>query len=55
MVKRKRRGVNMPMSGAGLVRYMDQEGYGMKFKPEHIIYGAVGIVVLEIILKLQLI
>ncbi|HDL15256.1 MAG TPA: preprotein translocase subunit Sec61beta [Euryarchaeota archaeon] len=52
MAKRKRQKVNMPMSGAGLIRYMDEEGKGLKFKPEQIIYAAAALVVVEILVKL---
>ena len=52
MAKRKRSKVNMPMSGAGLIRYMDEEGRGMKLKPEHVIYVAGGIVAADILMKL---
>ncbi len=54
MVRRKRSRVSMPASGAGLVRYMDEEGQGFKFKPEHVIYASTGVIVLEILLKLGL-
>ena len=54
MVKRKRSRMSMPASGAGLVRYMDEEGQGYKFKPEHIIYATTGVIVLEVLLKLGL-
>jgi preprotein translocase subunit Sec61beta len=54
MVKRKRSRMSMPASGAGLVRYMDEEGQGYKFKPEHIIYATVGVIILEIFLRLGL-
>lgn len=54
MVKRKRSRVSMPASGAGLVRYMDEEGQGYKFKPEHVIYAAAGVIILEVLLKLGL-
>jgi preprotein translocase subunit Sec61beta len=52
MVKRKRSKVDMPMSGAGLIRYMDEEGRGMKIKPEHVVYVAGGIVAANILVKL---
>ncbi len=38
MAKRKKDKVSMPSSAAGLVRYMDEEGQGLKLKPEHIAY-----------------
>jgi preprotein translocase subunit Sec61beta len=55
MVKRKRRKVSMPASTAGLVRYMEEEGRGIKFKPEHVLFASVGLIVLEILLKMGLI
>lgn len=47
MVKRRRDKIMLPSSGAGLVRYMDEEGQGLKVKPEHVLMAAVGIVVLK--------
>jgi len=52
MPKRKKNKITMPMSGAGLMRYMDEEGRGMKFKPEHVLYVAVGVIILEVLLKM---
>lgn len=51
MVKRKRRKSSMPASGAGLVRYMEEEGRGIKFKPEQVFYCIVILILLEIMLK----
>ncbi|MBU2560523.1 preprotein translocase subunit Sec61beta [archaeon] len=51
MVKRKRQKSSMPSSGAGLVRYMEEEGLGMKFRPEHILYAIGGLILIEILLK----
>lgn len=52
MAKRKKQKVNMPSSGAGLIRYMDEEGRGIKFKPEQILYAAGGLVLIELLFKL---
>lgn len=52
MVKRKRRKTSMPASGAGLVRYMDEEGKGLKFKPEYVAYLAIGVILIEALIKL---
>ena len=52
MAKRKKQKMSMPMSGAGLVRYMDEDGTGLKLKPEHVIYAAGGVVGLNILVKL---
>lgn len=50
MVKRRRDKVKLPSSGAGLVRYMDEEGRGIKLKPEHVMMAAVGVIVLKVAL-----
>lgn len=52
MVKRKKQRVSMPASGAGLVRYMDEEGRGLKFKPEQVLYAALGLIAIEVLAKL---
>jgi len=51
MVKRKRSRVSMPASGAGLVRYMDEEGRGYKLKPEHVLFASVGVIIFEVLLR----
>jgi preprotein translocase subunit Sec61beta len=55
MAKRKRSKIRMPMSGAGLIRYMEEEGKGVKFKPEHVLYAALGVVILEFLFKMGVI
>lgn len=55
MVKRKKQKSSMPQSSAGLVRYMEEEGLGIKLRPEHIFYAIGGLIVLEILLKAGLI
>ncbi|MBI4344061.1 MAG: preprotein translocase subunit Sec61beta [Euryarchaeota archaeon] len=45
----------MPASGAGLIRYMEEEGKGIKFKPEHVLFAAVGVIIFELLLKIGLI
>lgn len=52
MAKRKKQKFNMPSSGAGLIRYMDTEGRGIKFRPEQILYVAGGLVLIEVLAKL---
>ncbi len=44
--------INMPMSGAGLTRYFDDYKSKIEFKPGHIIFLA--IVVILIVLALQI-
>ncbi len=51
MVKRRKSKSSMPASGAGLVRYMDDEGKGIKSRPEHVFYGITGFIVVEVLLK----
>jgi preprotein translocase subunit Sec61beta len=48
VVKRRRDKVKLPSSGAGLVRYMDEEGRGIKIKPEHVAMAAGAVIVLRI-------
>ncbi|MFQ5975589.1 MAG: preprotein translocase subunit Sec61beta [Candidatus Hydrothermarchaeales archaeon] len=48
MVKRKKQKVSMPASGAGLIRYMDEEGTGLKLKPEHVAYMCVAIILIKV-------
>jgi len=48
MVKRRRNKVSMPSSGAGLVRYMDEDGRGVKLRPEHITIAAGAVVIFKI-------
>ncbi|MFV2040723.1 MAG: preprotein translocase subunit Sec61beta [Candidatus Hydrothermarchaeales archaeon] len=50
MVKRRRDKVKLPSSGAGLVRYMDEEGQGVKIKPGHIAMAAGAVVVIKVAL-----
>ncbi|MDP6459167.1 MAG: preprotein translocase subunit Sec61beta [Candidatus Hydrothermarchaeota archaeon] len=51
-MKRKRSRVSMPASGAGLVRYMDEEGKGFKLKPEHVLFASAGVIIFETLLSM---
>ncbi len=42
----------MPPTGAGLIRYFDEDTKGFKLKPLHVIILAVGVVVVELVLRL---
>lgn len=55
MSKQSKSRVSMPASGAGLIRYMEEEGKGIKFKPEHILFAAVGVIIFELLLRTGLI
>jgi preprotein translocase subunit Sec61beta len=53
MPKRKRsEGGALPPTGAGLIRYFDEDTKGFKLKPLHVVILAVGIVVVELILRI---
>jgi preprotein translocase subunit Sec61beta len=53
MPKRKRsEGGALPPTGAGLIRYFDEDTRGFKLKPMYVIIVAVGVVIFELILRL---
>ena len=43
--------ISMPQTGAGLVRYFDEESLGPKLSPEHIIVATVIIAILCFVLR----
>jgi preprotein translocase subunit Sec61beta len=45
---------SMPMSTAGLVRYFESEKEMVKLKPMHVAGICIGLVALEILLKLMI-
>lgn len=47
----KQNKVSMPMSGAGITRYFDDYKSKIEFKPGHVIFLAVVIILLVIILN----
>ena len=52
MPKRKRaEGGALPPTGAGLIRYFDEDTRGFKLKPMHVIIVAVGVIIFELILR----
>lgn len=53
MPKRKRsEGGALPPTGAGLIRYFDEDTKGFKLRPMYVIIMAAVIVVFEVILRL---
>ncbi len=52
MPRRKREGGALPPTGAGLIRYFDEDTRGFKLKPMYIIFVAVAIIVFELVLRL---
>lgn len=41
----------MPASGAGLIRYFEEEGHGIKIQPMHLLYFIIGVILFEIALR----
>jgi len=50
----KRDKIYMPMGTGGLIRYSEEEKQLLKIKPKHVVWIVIGIVVLEIALKIFL-
>jgi len=44
--------IYMPMGAGGLVRYSEEEKQVIKIKPKQVIYIVIGIVAVEILLKI---
>ena len=43
--------ISMPQTGAGLVRYFDEESLGPKLSPEHVIVATVIVAILCFVLR----
>ncbi len=41
----------MPPTGAGLIRYFQEEGSGVKISPKSVVGVAIGLIVFEILLR----
>ena len=50
MARRRNEGVGMPSTGAGLMRYFDEETSGPKVDPKTIVAMCVGVIAMEIVL-----
>lgn len=50
MVRRGRQDEGMPATGAGLIRYFDEETHGPKVDPKVIAGGCIGVIIFEILL-----
>ena len=46
--------ISMPQTGAGLVRYFDEESVGPKLSPEHVLVATVVIAILCFVLRLRI-
>lgn len=42
---------SMPATGAGLIRYFKEETHGVKVSPKAIVAIAIGIIILEVLLR----
>jgi preprotein translocase subunit Sec61beta len=45
--------IQMPQSGAGLIRYFEESADAIKLKPEHVVIICVAIIAMEIALKVM--
>ncbi len=50
MAKEKK--ITMPLTTAGLVRYFDEYKEKLQIKPEHVLYFAAGVAIIEIMIRL---
>ena len=48
---RRRRGEEMPPTGAGLIRYFKEEGHGIKISPKSVVIFTIAIIIFEIFLR----
>ncbi len=51
MPKRKREGGVLPPTGAGLIRYFDEDTRGFKIRPVYVITITVIIIIFEVVLR----
>ena len=51
MSARKRKEAPMPASGAGLLRFFEEESKGIKIRPEAVVIGAAVLIALTTILR----
>lgn len=47
----RRREERMPATGAGLIRYFQEEGSGIKISPKVVMIFTIGVIVFEVILR----
>ena len=47
----RRREERMPATGAGLIRYFQEEGHGVKISPKAVLIFTIGIIGFEIFLR----
>lgn len=48
----KKKKISMPPSSAGLMSYYQEEGKGLKLKPEHVLIFTGAVIVFELMLHL---
>ena len=49
--KKKDRSTAMPASSAGLIRFFQDEAYGVKIKPEFVVAGAISLILTVILAR----
>ena len=49
--KKKESSAGMPASSAGLIRFFQDESYGVKIKPEFVMVGAIGLILTVILAR----
>jgi preprotein translocase subunit Sec61beta len=47
----RRRDERMPATGAGLIRYFQEEGHGIKISPKVVLVFTAGVIVFEVVLR----
>jgi len=52
--RRRRRGAPMPATGAGLLRFFEEETRGIKVRPEIVVMLAVALIVISILVQLRI-
>ncbi|MDI6643066.1 MAG: preprotein translocase subunit Sec61beta [Candidatus Hodarchaeaceae archaeon] len=48
----RRRGEEMPPTSAGLIRYFQEEGHGVRISPKSVLIFTIAIIILEIFLHI---
>jgi preprotein translocase subunit Sec61beta len=51
MSKKKKDSPSMPASSAGLMRFFEDEAYGVKIRPEIVVAGAISLIVSVILAR----
>jgi preprotein translocase subunit Sec61beta len=52
--KKKETSPGMPASSAGLIRFFQDESYGVKIKPEFVVVGAISLIITVLLARVFL-